>query len=120
MYDSACGVARTALQASGMATSATDLARATFSHNLAHAANAWALGSITMTRGANAGLARTMRGNTATGVTTIVPWPLPVASGDTFIVVPGCDKTRQTCAGRFKNLARFRGMPFIPVAETVT
>jgi hypothetical protein len=43
-----------------------------------------------------------------------------VASGATFTVRAGCDKTQGTCTTKFSNLARFRGMPYIPVAETVT
>jgi len=50
----------------------------------------------------------------------IVPWPFAVNVGDAFIVQLGCDGTKAMCQGRFDNLGRYRGMPFIPIAETVT
>jgi uncharacterized phage protein (TIGR02218 family) len=40
--------------------------------------------------------------------------PEPVASGDTFIVTAGCDKTLATCRDRFANSENFRGFPHIP------
>ena len=48
------------------------------------------------------------------------PLPAAVANGDTFQVWPGCDKVQATCSGKFANLARFRGQPYIPMAETAT
>jgi hypothetical protein len=33
------------------------------------------------------------------------------------VVYKGCDKTTATCAGRFNNLANFRGYPFVPPPE---
>ena len=122
LYDSTCGVARAARQVSGAATGATNPERTTFNWALTQIGGYFALGSITMTSGANAGIARTVRGNSPLPrrVVTLVPWPFAVAVGDTFVVVPGCDKTMATCTAKFANGARFRGMPFIPVAETVT
>ena len=49
-----------------------------------------------------------------------MPLPNVPAVGDTFSVFPGCDKTKTTCAGKFSNIARFRGFPFVPVPETIT
>ena len=118
--DALCGVNLTAAAVTGATTSASTANRTSFSHALGQAAGFFDLGIITMTSGANSGQRRTVRTHTTGALAVLQPWPLPVASGDTFSVRPGCDKTQATCTSKFSNLGRYRGMPFIPVAETVT
>lgn len=36
------------------------------------------------------------------------------AAGDRFVLYPGCDKTRATCAAKFANILNFRGEPDVP------
>jgi uncharacterized phage protein (TIGR02218 family) len=120
VYDSTCGVQRQAHQSTGTATSGTDAARTTVNHNQVVPVDHWTLGDITMTSGANAGIARTVRSNSGQQVSTIVPWPFPVNAGDTFTVQLGCDGSQAMCTGRFANVHRYRGMPYIPIAEMVT
>ncbi len=48
--------------------------------------------------------------------TLSAPLPNPVAAGQTFTALAGCDRTLATCKAR-NNSQRFRGMPFIPVPE---
>lgn len=121
LFDAKCGLSRAALAASGAATSATDAALRQFSTNLAQAAGYFDLGTITFSSGANNGLSRTIRTHSAGGsITLLAPLPAPVAIGDTFSVVPGCDGLQSTCSGKFGNLVRFRGQPYIPQPETVT
>jgi uncharacterized phage protein (TIGR02218 family) len=43
----------------------------------------------------------------------------PIAVGDGFSVVAGCDKRLETCRNRFGNVANFRGFPHIPGQDTV-
>lgn len=43
--------------------------------------------------------------------------PFPVAVGDTFEIVAGCDKTLGTCTAKFANAVHFGGQPFVPVPE---
>src|SRR5262249_10650878 len=45
------------------------------------------------------------------------PWLLPVAVGDTFRLLPGCDHTTGTCQTVFNNLAHYGGFPYIPPPE---
>jgi hypothetical protein len=52
-------------------------------------------------------------------------WLLPVAAGDTFSVIKGCDKTLATCKSTKKasgaivdNSINFGGTPFVPVPQT--
>jgi hypothetical protein len=54
--------------------------------------------------------------------TVLPPLPsAPVASYDTFEVLPGCDKTMATCQSKFAspdgNLIHFAGTPFCPLPE---
>lgn len=42
------------------------------------------------------------------------PMPLPLATGDAFVVTAGCDRQFATCRDRFSNTANFRGFPHIP------
>jgi uncharacterized phage protein (TIGR02218 family) len=120
VYDATCGVDPQAHRTAGTVTGGTDTSRTSFTHHLAPPAQHWTLGDITMTSGANAGLARTVRSNEGAEVSVIVPWPFPVNAGDTFTVQLGCDGSQAMCSGRYANLQRYRGMPYIPIAETVT
>lgn len=43
----------------------------------------------------------------------------PITAGDDFTVRAGCDKRIETCAGRFANVANFRGFPHIPGQDTL-
>ncbi|MGF1500822.1 MAG: DUF2163 domain-containing protein [Paracoccaceae bacterium] len=38
----------------------------------------------------------------------------PVAPGDAFTLVAGCDKTAETCRAKFSNILNFRGFPHMP------
>lgn len=123
LFDSACGLNRASFAVTGTAASATDTRRITFSHALAQASGHFDLGVLQFSTGANAGISRTVKTHVAGSpgsLTVLNPWPFPVASGDAFTVWPGCDKRQSTCSGKFSNLVRFRGMPYIPVPETVT
>ena len=50
------------------------------------------------------------------GGSFIITPALPVApsNGDTFTIVPGCDKQMPTCNNKFSNLIHFGGQPFTP------
>lgn len=122
LYDAACGKARAAYVVTSTAGSATDTRRITFAHSLGQAAGYFELGVITFTSGPNTGISRSVKTHTTGSpgqLTVLQPWPFSVTSGDAFSIYPGCDKTRATCISKFSNLPRFRGMPFIPVPETV-
>ena len=120
LYDAACGVSRAAMQVAGAATGASDATRTIIPHALGQAAGWFDLGVLTFTSGPCAGVSRTVKRHTAGTLTVLQPLPAAVASGNTFTVLPGCDKLQATCSGKFGNLPRFRGHPYIPMAETVT
>ncbi len=59
---------------------------------------------------------------------SIIPWAATPSVGDTFSVVPGCDKQQATCSSnKFvlpsgsagSNLLHFRGAPYVPQPETL-
>ena len=96
---------------------------AVFSTSLPAGANWMAYGILTMTSGVCAGESRPIAYNSgpaATGnvIQLQVPLSLVPALGDTFVAFAGCDKTMGTCKGKFNNLGRFAGYPFIPAPET--
>lgn len=75
-------------------------------------------GVIRFTSGANEGVARTVRHQVDDGtVSLILALPTVPSDGDEFLIYPGCPRTLGACTNKFNNRPRFRGFPFIPVAE---
>lgn len=81
-------------------------------------ATAYDEGTITATSGANAGASRTIAQLAGGTAHLLKPWLSPVAPGDGFRLLPGCDHTVATCNAAFQNLARYGGFPYIPPPET--
>ena len=54
-------------------------------------------GVATCFSGANRGLSQTVKAHAGGVITLTAPWVLPVAVGDIFTVLKGCDKTLTTC-----------------------
>lgn len=119
VYDTECGLSRGPLTVAGAATGASTLGRTQFPSNLVQATGHFDLGTLTWTSGANAGVARTVKRQQGGTVTLLSTLPAAVVAGDSFTVVPGCDGLQATCSGKFGNLARFKGQPYIPKPETV-
>jgi uncharacterized phage protein (TIGR02218 family) len=77
------------------------------------------LGTIKGVTGSNAGLSRTVAAFVSGGTVTVkLAFLFPVAVGDQFQLLPGCDRTIATCRNVFNNEANFGGFPFIPTPET--
>ncbi|MBO0661840.1 DUF2163 domain-containing protein [Jiella sp. MQZ9-1] len=82
----------------------------------------YAFGRLTLLTGAASGLATDLLAASACA-TGAVRFALsgqiaaPIAIGDRFAVVQGCDKRFATCRDRFGNAANFRGFPHIPGAD---
>lgn len=85
----------------------------------------FAQGVVTCLTGLNAGLSQTVKTHKSGVLTLVVPWILPVAPGDTFAVIKGCDKTPSTCAGTLRAngtaetadfRVRYGGQPYTPPA----
>ncbi|GAB4576455.1 MAG: DUF2163 domain-containing protein [Rhodothalassiaceae bacterium] len=89
-------------------------ARSFLADGLEESDNWYAFGRVTWHSGGNGGLESGI-GESSPGqiILSEVP-PNPIAVGDLFTIVAGCDKTRETCIGKFDNIANFRGEPFVP------
>lgn len=74
-------------------------------------------GKIKFITGANAGVTRTVQSNVGGVIQLSYPLPNVPASGDTFNISQGCPRTLAQCQA-YGNQARFKGMPFVPVAST--
>jgi hypothetical protein len=76
-------------------------------------------GSITMTSGFNSGFTFSIKQqNSTTQILLANAMPLPLAIGDTFTIITGCDKTPATCQNVYSNLIHIGAMPFVPNPET--
>jgi hypothetical protein len=80
----------------------------------------FAYGYVKFTSGQNAGYSVEVAGFSPGSVRTAMPLPYPIAVGDTFTIVAGCDRTLGTCVGRFNNIINFRGEPYIPGVDVIT
>jgi uncharacterized phage protein (TIGR02218 family) len=74
-------------------------------------------GTIVATSGANAGQTRTIAQLSGGSVVLLKAWLEPVAVGDGFQLLPGCDHTLATCQNTFNNLIHYGGFPYIPPPE---
>jgi len=79
----------------------------------------YAQGTIIAVTGANAGYSRTISSFVSGGAVTVkLAFLSPVAAGDQFQLLPGCDRTLATCTNVFNNAVHFGGFPYIPTPET--
>jgi uncharacterized phage protein (TIGR02218 family) len=95
------------------------------SGGLAGFADGWFThGALTWLSGANAGTTGAVKADRLVGgMRRLELWQepgAPVAVGDGFRVVAGCDKRAETCRAKFDNLLNFRGFPHIPGDDWVT
>jgi hypothetical protein len=75
-------------------------------------------GQLTFTSGVNNGIHRRVD-TYGSGTFKLMPGlPTAPAAGDTFTVIPGCDKQYSTCDAKYHNLVNFPGQPFIPTPES--
>ena len=116
IYDSGCGVIKALYTQTGVVGGAPSLNG--FTLGLGQPNNYFFLGVITMTSGVCNGASKTIIGYTGDIIETALPFPAVPALGDTFSIVPGCDRQQATCLAKFNNANRFRGCPWIP-APTV-
>jgi uncharacterized phage protein (TIGR02218 family) len=119
LFDAGCNLSRASFTSTNTVSGTPTVL--TFNSALAHANGYFDLGIVTFTSGPNNGLSRVVKRyvNAGGNVTVIKPWPAPPAAGNSFTISPGCDKLQATCSGKFSNLSRFRGVPYIPVPETI-
>lgn len=71
-------------------------------------------GLITFISGQNNGLSGEVKTFLNQQFTLALPMPYPIAVGESYTLVKGCDKTITTCATRYNNAVNFRGEPHVP------
>lgn len=74
----------------------------------------FAYGLVTFTSGENAGLSMEIRDFNDGRFGLFLPMPYHIEEGDSYSAVAGCDKTFETCVGKFNNAVNFRGEPHVP------
>ena len=123
LFDSGCTLVKATYTVSGTVTVTGPNSVNGFSSNLTAADAYYSLGVVTFTSGANNGLSYTVGAylNANGIVTPITPFTNQPATGDTFTIIPGCDKTLNSCQTKFlaNNQTHFRGAPWVPVPETL-
>lgn len=119
LHDVSCTLSQTNFAVTGTAASGTTVNA--ISCSFMQATSYFDLGMVTFTSGANNGLSRTVKayvnGSPST-ISLIALFPVTPGVGDSFIIVPGCDKQQSTCQNKFSNLVNFRGFPYIPENST--
>jgi uncharacterized phage protein (TIGR02218 family) len=115
--DAMCGFNRASLAFGGTAVAGTTQSQVALGGLAPSPATLYIQGTITGVGGQNAGYTRTINNAVGNTVYVLKAWLFPVALGDAFTLLPGCDHTSATCAGTFDNLARFGGFPYIPPPE---
>jgi len=83
------------------------------------ASGLFSFGKVTFSSGANVGISMEIKDYALNGAvggvfSLVLPLPYGLQVGDGFQVSKGCDKTLGVCAGRFANVANFRGEPLVP------
>lgn len=71
-------------------------------------------GLLTWTSGDNTGRSLEVFSHDGDGLHLFLPPAYPIGVGDTFDLLPGCDKLRATCRDKFANVRRFQGEPDLP------
>jgi uncharacterized phage protein (TIGR02218 family) len=74
-------------------------------------------GVVTCTIGNNAGLSQTVKLHASGSLTLDNPFLLPVATGDTFSVIVGCDHSQTACLVKFANLINYGGTDYVPPSD---
>ena len=118
LYGAGCGIAAATFTASGSVTGSPTTTD--FTTSLTQADYYFNGGVIVFTSGPLTGSQKTVKSylNTGGAIQPVIAMATLPAAGNTFTIYPGCDRTMDTCDGKFSNLANYRGFPFIPLPET--
>lgn len=87
--------------------------------NYTYGVGYFAYGKVTWTGGQNKGYSMEVKGFAPGQVTLAMPMVYPIAAGDTYSIVAGCDKQFGTCRDRWNNVVHFRGEPYIPGPDLI-
>ncbi len=79
----------------------------------------FARGTLTWDTGANAGRAMEVKRHAGSHLELWLAMADDIATGDTFTIRAGCDKTFAICRQKFGNAVNFRGFPHMPGTDYV-
>lgn len=71
-------------------------------------------GTLEWLTGRNTGRVCEIKKASPDAIELYLPLVYAISVGDSFTLLPGCAKTVSECKGRYGNVLRFRGEPFIP------
>lgn len=118
LFDVGCTLSSGSFVVSGTVSAGTTASQV--NATLAQATGYFDMGVLTMTSGALNGKKQTVKtytNGTPSSLVLLSAFQVAPTIGDTFTLLPGCDKSQSTCTTKFSNLTHFRGMPYIPQAE---
>lgn len=119
LFDAGCTLDRASFVVTGAVAGGGTPTTVLFRTNLTEADHYFRLGVLTWTSGAMAGthwpVKSYLNANGLVGTGLAMPHAPEV--GDTFEIIPGCDKSQGTCDTKFSNIDHFRGFPFVPAPE---
>jgi uncharacterized phage protein (TIGR02218 family) len=110
LYDSGCGLVKSAFATAGVVGSGSTGSVI----NWSGADPKYNQGTLTFSSGVNAGVSANVKGAGAGALSLAYPLVNAPATGDAFTVYQGCDHTQTTCTNKFNNLVNFRGFPYVP------
>lgn len=84
-----------------------------FSTTISDSTSRYANGKLTFTSGPNTGIPYIVKIQNTGNITLLLPTKFPVAAGETFTILAGCDRTLATCKAKFDNVINFGGFPHI-------
>jgi hypothetical protein len=119
LFDAGCTLVKATFTTSGSISGG--ITANSFNTGLTQANGYFDLGVITFTSGVLSGSSYAISTylNASGNVKAVAPWAALPTAGDTFTIVPGCDKSQATCSAKFSNLAHYRGAPYVPQPETL-
>lgn len=119
LFDAGCALTRASFLETGEVVAGLTPTALLFRTDLTEANGYFDQGAIEFTSGALNGVARPVKAYlNANGLTQLaVSLPQAPTVGDTFEIIPGCDKSMATCDTKFTNLEHYRGFPFVPPPE---
>lgn len=119
LFDAGCTLVKATFTTSGSISSG--VTANSFNTGLTQANGYFDMGVITFTSGILSGSSYAISTylNASGNVKAVAPWAALPTAGDTFTIVPGCDKSQATCTTKFSNLPHYRGAPYVPQPETL-